>query len=99
MCFASAQCLAVYTHLLNATYCGHQVLAEILQQGARIDDPDAAARQEFVRCVRDIAALGCCASHTWAGCAPRTLCLLWRGACWPGVHACRVHDQVSPATF
>jgi hypothetical protein len=26
-----------------------QVLAEILQQGARIDDPDAAARQEFVR--------------------------------------------------
>ena len=27
-----------------------QVLAEILQQGARIDDPDAAARQEFVRC-------------------------------------------------
>lgn len=37
---------------LNYTRCGHQVLAEILQQGARIDDPDAAARQEFVRCVQ-----------------------------------------------
>ena len=37
--------------LPGVTCCGHQVLAEILQQGARIDDPDAAARQEFVRCV------------------------------------------------
>ena len=38
--------------LSNNTCSGSQVLAEILQQGARIDDPDAAARQEFVRCVR-----------------------------------------------
>ncbi|KAK9819382.1 hypothetical protein WJX81_005026 [Elliptochloris bilobata] len=30
----------------------YEVLAEILQQGARIDDPDAAARQEYVRRVR-----------------------------------------------
>ena len=49
MSSAVAQCTVIGGRLPSATCCGPQVLAEILQQGARIDDPDAAARQEFVR--------------------------------------------------
>ena len=91
MSFMSAHCPEcsgpIQCYLLQT-----QVLAEILQQGARIDDPDAAARQEFVRCVGMLQSVRYCTLLTFGGCAPAALCLLWRGAHWPGVHTYRAHD-------
>ena len=48
--------------IAGAAGCGMQVLPEVLQQQARLDDPTAAARREFIKCGSSGPCMTCCCS-------------------------------------
>ena len=48
--------------IAGAAGCGMQVLPEVLQQQARLDDPTAAARRDFIKCESSGPCMTCCCS-------------------------------------